>query len=66
MPPKKTRGRYPTKLTTYNRPVLAYLTQAQADALNRMVKATRVPKTVYLREAVDDLLKKHAKKGGTR
>lgn len=62
MPAKKTRGRYPTKLTTYNRPTLAYLTQAQADALNKLVKATRVPKTVYMREAVDDLLKKHERR----
>ena len=58
----KPKGRYPTKLTTYNRPVLAYLRPEQAAALDRLSKATRVPKSEYLREAVDDLLGKYKKR----
>ena len=54
--------------TTNNIPVIAYLTPEQKKALDQLTKTTRVPKTVYMREAVDDLLKKYAKtlKGGAK
>jgi len=56
MPPKR-----PRRVTM---PV--YFDPAQKVAIMRLSKATRVPAAVYLREAVDDLLKKYAKtlKGG--
>lgn len=54
--------------TTNNVQTIAYLTPQQKAALDRLSKATRVPRAEYLREAVDDLLKKYAKtlKGGTK
>ncbi len=52
---------YPSKATTYNIPVLTYLTPAQKAALDKLSASTRIPKTALLREATDDLLKKHAK-----
>ena len=55
--------------TTNNIPVIAYLTPEQKKTLDQLSRATRVPKSVYLREAVDDLLVKHAKalkKGGAK
>jgi hypothetical protein len=52
---------YPSKATTYNIPVLTYLTPPQKAALDKLSTVTRIPKTTLLRESVDDLLKKHAK-----
>jgi hypothetical protein len=52
---------YPSKATTHNIPVLTYLMPAQKAALDKLSIITRIPKTVLLREATDDLLKKHAK-----
>lgn len=52
--------------TTNNIPVIAYLTPEQKKALDHLTKTTRVPKTVYMREAVDDLLKKYKQKGGAK
>ena len=33
------------------------------DQLTQLSKATRVPKAAYVREAIEDLLKKYAKRG---
>jgi predicted transcriptional regulator len=41
-----------------------YLDHEKADALAQLATTTRVPKQVLLREAVDDLLKKHKVKVG--
>lgn len=41
--------------------VTAYLTPQQNKALNKLTELTRVLKSVYLREAVDDMLKKYSK-----
>jgi hypothetical protein len=38
-----------------------YLDPPKKEALKRLSEATRVPMSVYLREAVDDLLVKYAK-----
>jgi len=59
----KPKRPYPSKATTHNIPVLTYLTPAQKAALDQLSKVTRIPKTVLLREATDDLLKKHARGG---
>ena len=56
---KQAPRRYPSKATTYNQPVLTYLTVEQKAALDRLSKTTRIPKTELFREAVDDLLLKH-------
>lgn len=56
-------------VTTKNIPVIAYLTPEQARTLNALSKTTRVPKAVYVREAIDDLFMKYArqvKKGGAK
>jgi hypothetical protein len=39
-----------------------YFDRAQHDALRHLSNTTRVPLAVYLREAVDDLLKKYGVK----
>lgn len=39
--------------------LLAYLDPQQKTALDELVKRTRVPRAVYLREAVDLLLAKY-------
>jgi len=39
---------------------------AQRTALKRLSDRTRVPMQIYLREGLDDLLKKYAKKGGLK
>ncbi len=45
----------------------AYLTPKQKAGLEKLSKATRVSQQAYLREAVDDLLKKYRRKtGGAR
>lgn len=43
-----------------------YLLPSQMQALNELAKRTRIQRSVLVREAVDDLLKKYAKirKGG--
>ncbi len=43
-------------------------TPAQKRALDALSKVTRIPRTVLLREAVDDLLKKYKKpmRGGEK
>lgn len=38
-----------------------YLEPSKADQLDALSAETRIPKAVLLREAVDDLLKKHGK-----
>ena len=38
-----------------------YLDPRQKDALAELSKRTRVPASVYLREAVDDMLAKYAR-----
>jgi predicted transcriptional regulator len=39
-----------------------YLDPAKHEALKRLAFETRRPRSVLLREAVDDLLKKHARR----
>lgn len=58
--------RYPSKATTYNQPVLTYLTVEQKVALDNLATSTQRAKTTLFREAVEDLLQKHKKelKGG--
>ncbi len=62
----KPKRPYPSKATTHNIPVLTYLKPAQKAALDKLSSSTRIPKTELLREAVDDLLKKHRVKGGSK
>jgi hypothetical protein len=38
------------------------VTPAQRRALNELSRVTRIPRTVLLREAVDDLLRKYKKR----
>jgi predicted DNA-binding protein len=38
-----------------------YLDPDRSELLDELSKATRVPKQVYLREGLDDLLKKYGK-----
>jgi predicted DNA-binding protein len=38
-----------------------YLDPPVADELKRLSEHTRVPQAAYLREAINDLLKKHAR-----
>lgn len=40
--------------------VAVYLTEAQRATLERLHEATRIPRTVLLREAVEDLFTKYA------
>lgn len=40
--------------------VVSYYTPEVIEQLNRLSAATRITKAVLLREALDDLLKKHA------
>lgn len=40
--------------------VVGYYTPEAAEQLRRLSKATRIPQAALLREALDDLLKKHA------
>lgn len=53
-------------MATKNIPTMIYLTPEQKKAMDTLSKTTRVPASVYYREAVDDLLKKYGKKGGGR
>ena len=41
-------------------PVTSYYDPAAVQRLKALSEATRVPQSVYLREALDDLLKKYA------
>jgi predicted transcriptional regulator len=45
-----------------------YLTAEQKAALDRLAELTRIQRSILVREAVDDLLKKYAKtlKGGAK
>lgn len=45
-----------------------YLTPAQKRTLDKLTELTRIPRAVLVREAIDDLLTKHAKtlKGGAK
>lgn len=38
----------------------SYYTPEALEQLKRLAEATRIPQAVYLREALDDLLKKYA------
>ena len=40
--------------------IAAYISPEKADQLKRLCEATRIPLAVYMREAIDDLLKKYA------
>ena len=40
--------------------ITGYFDPDVANQLKKLVETTRVPQSVYLREALDDLLKKHA------
>jgi hypothetical protein len=40
--------------------IVSYYTPPAVETLTRLCKATRVTQAVYLREALDDLLKKYA------
>jgi predicted transcriptional regulator len=44
----------------------AYLDHDKVKLLNELATETRIPKSVLLREAVDDLLKKYGKLKGPR
>lgn len=55
----KKKSKYPTASTTYNKPFLVYLTPPQYDALHTLSKQSRIPRAALMREACDDLLKKH-------
>lgn len=49
------------KLKTRKKAVLVKVDVVQLSQLNALAKATRVPRSVYIREGVDDLLKKYQK-----
>jgi predicted transcriptional regulator len=55
-------------MSTNNIMVNMYLTPTQKRALDKLAELTRIPRAVLVREAIDDLLKKHAKtlKGGAK
>jgi predicted DNA-binding protein len=40
--------------------ITSYYDPAAAEKLKALSKATRIPQSAYLREALDDLLKKYA------
>lgn len=40
--------------------VMGYYSPEAAEQLRRLSKATRIPQAAYLREALEDLLKKYA------
>ena len=46
-------------MTTKRKQVLAYLELEQHTALKKLSEKTRVPASVYIREAVDMVLKKY-------
>lgn len=48
-------------MATKNIPTMIYLTPAQKKAMDQLSKVTRVPASVYYREAVDMLLTKYKK-----
>jgi hypothetical protein len=54
---KKNARQRLTKVAT-----MTYLEPAQAGALRALSARTRVPQQVYLREGLDYVLKKHARK----
>ena len=41
--------------------MVMYLDPAPRDALRKLSEVTRIPVAVYVREAIDDLLKKYAR-----
>jgi hypothetical protein len=41
-------------------PITSYYEPSAVQQLKKLSEATRVPQAVYLREALDDLLKKYA------
>ncbi len=41
-----------------------YLSPEQKRGLDKLSERTRIPRAVLVREAIDDLLKKHRQKGG--
>jgi predicted DNA-binding protein len=47
--------------TTYSKQIACYVTPAQHVQLKQLSKATRVPIQAYLREAIEDMLKKYVK-----
>ncbi len=53
-------------MATKNIPTMIYLTPEQKKAMAQLSKTTRVPATVYFREAVDDLLKKYKRQAKPR
>lgn len=55
-------------MATKNIPTMIYLTPGQKKAMGQLSKGTRVPASVYYREAVDDLLMKYKRqiKGGLK
>lgn len=55
----KKRSNYPGAATTFRASTIVYLDPPKMKALNQLSKDTRIPKAALLREAVDDLLKKH-------
>ena len=46
-------------MVTKRKPYLTYLDQEALDALKRLSTITRVPASVYVREAIEDLLVKY-------
>lgn len=55
-------------MATKNIPTMIYLTPEQKKAMDQLSKTTRVPASVYYREAVDMLLTKYKQrvKGGSK
>jgi predicted DNA-binding protein len=49
-----------TKAKGHQTAITGYYDPESARQLKALVKATRVPQAAYLREALDDLLKKYA------
>ncbi len=43
-----------------------YLSPEQKRALDRLSEVTRIQRSVLVREAIDDLLRKYKHKGGTK
>jgi predicted DNA-binding protein len=53
--------RMPKKSAMKKSVTSVYLEPEQADSLRRLSEATRITQANYIREAIDDLLKKYAK-----
>ena len=52
---------YNLPVTTRREKLALYLDTGQIESLRKLSEITRVPVSVYIREAIDDLLKKYAK-----